>query len=96
MLGAPRRQPGRRANEAERAVRLERPFYLATQETTNASLNAGKIDTAPLQSKGQTLDMPDQPVAKVSWEDAALFCNWLSRKEGLPAFYIVEEADQRR
>ncbi|ETN92925.1 Serine/threonine-protein kinase pkn1 [Gammaproteobacteria bacterium MOLA455] len=41
--------------------------------------------------KGQTLDMADQPVVKVSWEDAALFCNWLSRKEGLPAFYVVEE-----
>ena len=92
MLGAPRRQPGRRANEAERSVRLERPFYLATQETTNGQFKRWKDQHSSSAVKGQTLDMTDQPVAKVSWEDAALFCNWLSRKEGLPAFYIVEGA----
>ena len=31
--------------------------------------------------------MDDQPVVKVSWNDAALFCNWLSRQDGLPPFY---------
>jgi formylglycine-generating enzyme required for sulfatase activity len=92
MLGAPRRQPGRRANEAERSVRLERPFYLATEETTNGQFKRWKDQHSSSAVKGQTLDMTDQPVAKVSWEDAALFCNWLSRKEGLPAFYIVEGA----
>jgi len=91
MLGAPRRQPGRRANEAERAVRLERPFYLATKETTNDQFKRWKDRHSSTAVKGQTLDMPDQPVVKVSWEDAALFCNWLSRKEGLPAFYTVED-----
>ena len=92
MLGAPRRQPGRRANEAERSVRLERPFYLATKETTNGQFKRWKDQHSSAAVKGQTLDMKDQPVAKVSWEDAALFCNWLSRKEGLPEFYIVEGA----
>ena len=92
MLGAPRRQPGRRANEAERSVRLERPFYLATHETTNAAFRRWKDQHSSTAIKGHTLDMSDQPVARVSWEDAALFCNWLSRKEGLPAFYIVEDA----
>ncbi|MDC0588913.1 PEGA domain-containing protein [bacterium] len=91
MLGAPRRQPGRRANEAERAVRLERPFYLATNETTNGQFKRWKDRHSSTAVKGQTLDMTDQPVAKVSWEDAALFCNWLSRKDGLPEFYTVEE-----
>ena len=92
MLGAPRRQPGRRANEAERVVRLERPFYLATHETTNAEFKRWKDQHSSTAVKGQTLDMPDQPVTKVSWEEAALFCNWLSRREGLPAFYQVEES----
>jgi hypothetical protein len=36
ILGAPRRQPGRRANEAERSVSLQRPFYLGTKEISNA------------------------------------------------------------
>ena len=37
--------------------------------------------------------MDDQPVVNVSWNDAALFCNWLSRRNGLPPFYT--EADGR-
>jgi formylglycine-generating enzyme required for sulfatase activity len=35
--------------------------------------------------------MNNQPVANVSWEQAALFCNWLSRQEGLPPFYLIED-----
>lgn len=92
MLGAPRRQPGRRANEAERSVVLKRPFYLATHETNNAQYRRWKDQHSSTAIKGQTLDMNDQPVARVSWQDAALFCNWLSRKEGLPPFYIIEES----
>ena len=30
---------------------------------------------------------PDHPVQQVNWNDAVLFCNWLSRKEGLTPFY---------
>lgn len=91
MLGAPRRQPGRRANEAERSVALQRPFYLATHETTNAQYRRWKDQHSSAAIRGQTLDMNDQPVAKVSWQDAALFCNWLSRNEGLPPFYTLEQ-----
>ncbi|MCS5582312.1 MAG: PEGA domain-containing protein, partial [Pseudomonadales bacterium] len=91
MLGAPRRQPGRRANEAERSVALQRPFYLATHETTNAQYRRWKEEHSSTAIKAQTLNMNDQPVARVSWEDAALFCNWLSRKEGLDLFYNIEQ-----
>ncbi len=89
-LGAPRRQPGRRANEAERDVRLVRPFYLGTHEVTNGEFRQWKDNHSSRAIKGQTLDMDKQPVSSVSWQDAALFCNWLSRRAGLPVFYIVE------
>ncbi|NND44981.1 MAG: PEGA domain-containing protein [Xanthomonadales bacterium] len=89
-LGAPRREPGRRANEAERAVRLERPFYVGTHEITNAQFRMWKGEHSSRAMRGQTLDMDNQPVVNVSWQDAALFCNWLSQREGLPPFYVVQ------
>jgi formylglycine-generating enzyme required for sulfatase activity len=89
-LGAPRRQPGRRANEAERSVSLQRPFYLGTKEISNAELRRWKARHSSSALRGQSLDMDQQPAVKVSWEDAALFCNWLSKREGLPQFYLLE------
>ena len=89
-LGAPRRQPGRKANEAERSVSLQRPFYLGTKEISNAELRRWKASHSSSALRGQSLDMDQQPAVKVSWEDAALFCNWLSKREGLPQFYLLE------
>lgn len=89
-MGAPRRQPGRRANEAERKVSLQRPFYLGTKEISNAELRRWKASHSSSALKGQSLDMDRQPAVKVSWEDAALYCNWLSKREGLPQFYQLE------
>lgn len=90
-LGAPRREPGRRANEVERKVSLERPFYLGTHEISNEQFRQWKPEHSSTALKGQTLDMEPQPVVKVSWQDAALFCNWLSRREGLPEFYRLKD-----
>ena len=86
-MGAPRRQPGRRANEVERTVSLDRPFYLGTREISNAEYRSWKSSHSSSALQGQTLDRDRQPVAGLSWEDAALYCNWLSRREGLPLFY---------
>jgi formylglycine-generating enzyme required for sulfatase activity len=36
---------------------------------------------------GVSLNDDHQPAVQVSWQQAAAFCNWLSAKEGLPAFY---------
>jgi len=89
-LGAPRREPGRRANEAERLVRLERPFYIGTHEITNGQFRRFRGEHSSSAVRGQTLDMDSQPVVNVTWQQAALFCNWLSRQEGLPLFYLEE------
>ncbi len=86
-LGAPRRQPGRRANEAERNVALYRPFYLGVKEINNAQFKQWRANHNSASIKNQSLDLNEQPVANISWSDAALFCNWLSEQENLPQFY---------
>jgi formylglycine-generating enzyme required for sulfatase activity len=90
-MGAARREPGRRANEAQRNVRLERPFYLGTHEISNGQFRSFRGEHNSSAVRGQTLDMDNQPVVKISWNEAALFCNWLSRRDGLPAFYVEED-----
>jgi formylglycine-generating enzyme required for sulfatase activity len=89
-LGAARREPGRRANEVERNVRLERPFYLGLHEVTNGQFRRFRAEHSSTAMRGQTLDMDDQPAVSLSWIDAALFCNWLSRQDGLPVFYVEQ------
>jgi len=37
--------------------------------------------------KSHPLNQEKQPAVQVSWEEAALFCNWLSEKEKLPPVY---------
>jgi formylglycine-generating enzyme required for sulfatase activity len=86
-LGAPRRQPGRRANEVERNVALYRPFYLGIKEISNAQYKQWRPNHNSASIKNQSLDLNNQPVSNVSWNDAALFCNWLSEQENLPQFY---------
>jgi formylglycine-generating enzyme required for sulfatase activity len=92
-MGAPRRQPGRRANEVEREVSLQRPFYLGTREISNAEYRRWKSNHSSSALKGHSLDGDSQPVAGLSWKDAALYCNWLSNREGLPAFYRIEAGE---
>lgn len=89
-MGASRREPGRRANEDLREVRLERAFYLSPHEVSNAQYRRFKADHSSGVLEGRTLDLDNQPVVQVGWQDAALYCNWLSEQEGLPVFYNVE------
>lgn len=86
-LGSARRESGRRANESQRPIELRRRFYLAAREVTNAEYR--RFDAAHRSGYvGQnTLERDKQPVVAVSWQDAAAYCNWLGKQEGLPAAY---------
>jgi len=86
-MGASRREPGRRANEVLHPVALSRSFYLQTTEVTNAQfrLFTGAHDSG--QIEGNSLNRDHQPVVQISWQQAAAFSNWLSKREGLPPFY---------
>lgn len=90
-MGASRRDPGRRANEVLHPVRLERPFYIQTNEVTNAQFRLFQASHNSGQLEGNSLNREYQPVAQVSWQQAAAFCNWLSRREGLKPFYKEQQ-----
>lgn len=90
-MGASRREPGRRANEILRPVKLDRLFYLSTHEVSNEQFLKFQPDHQSGQVEGNSLGGDKQPVVKVSWELAAQYCNWLSRKDGLEPFYTFSE-----
>jgi formylglycine-generating enzyme required for sulfatase activity/serine/threonine protein kinase len=65
-------------------VRISRAYYLGVTEVTQGQYRA-ITGESPSRFKGSD----DLPVEQVSWHDAVRFCNALSAKEGLPAFYRV-------
>jgi formylglycine-generating enzyme required for sulfatase activity len=89
-MGSPRREAGRRANESQRPVRLERRFYVSPREITNAEFKQFRPEHRSGFIGQQTLELERQPVVNVSWQDAAAYANWLSAQEGLPPAYVTE------
>ena len=87
-MGSSRREQGRRSNETIRSVNLSRPYYIGTREVTNREFRQFLASHRSGEHKGQSLDDNDKPVVFVSWEQAALFCNWLSTRASLPPVYI--------
>jgi formylglycine-generating enzyme required for sulfatase activity len=90
-MGASRREPGRRANETIRTVQLERPFYLGLHEVTNEEFRQFKKDHSSGTIQGRSLDSARQAVVRVTWEQAARYCNWLSRRDSLAPFYVEKD-----
>jgi formylglycine-generating enzyme required for sulfatase activity len=85
--GTDRREQGRRPNEGSRKVTLSRPFYMGEREVTNAQFRLFKPSHNSGAFGNSSLDLDKQPVARVTWDEAAEFCNWLSTQEGLPPAY---------
>ncbi len=72
-------------------VELAKPFYIARCETSNrqfkrfAPQHASGVLSAfnkDMGSRGEPMEQPDQPVARVSWTEAQAFCAWLSQLTG--------------
>ncbi len=87
-MGSPRREPGRRSNETERVVVLQRPFYIAKRQVTNREFREFRAEHLSGIFKDESLDLDRQPVVRISWQDAAAFCNWLSQRDKLPPAYV--------
>lgn len=88
-MGGARHEKGQRANEFQRQIVLEKPFYAATHEVTVGQFKAFQPSHAG--SGGNRY-----PVTSVSWDEAAAFCNWLSEKENLPPFYEISNGKVQR
>ncbi len=90
-MGASRREPGRGANEILRNVKLTRPFYLALKEVTNQEYRLFDKGFTSGAERGNSLNGDKQPAVKLTWEQAANYCNWLSKEASLTPFYVEQD-----
>lgn len=89
-MGSSRREQGRRANEILRHIFLTKPFYIGVTEVTNQEYRRFKPSHSSSHANGISLDNNNLPAVNISWNDAALFCNWLSVRDGLTEVYRKE------
>ena len=90
-LGSARREQGRKNNEFLRQVSFKRPFYMGIREITNGEMTRFLHSHDSGVVSKQTLSLAEQPAVRMSWDDAARFCNWLSKQDGLPAAYMEQD-----
>jgi formylglycine-generating enzyme required for sulfatase activity len=85
-------QEGYLDEQPRQVVNIGKPFWMGVCEVTNAQYETfdpahdtryidehGKDHTVP----GYIANHPDQPVARITWQEAMAFCKWLSGKSGL-------------
>ena len=72
----------RKRNETIKNIKLSRHFLVSKFLITESQF---------FLSKGTESGSKELPVRNVSWKEAALFCNWLSTKEGYKPFYLFKE-----
>jgi formylglycine-generating enzyme required for sulfatase activity len=79
------------ADESPAAVKIDRPFYMAKFEVTNAlyTLFDPTHDSAYISvfnkdqnTRGEAVNRERQPVVRITWERANAFCQWLSQQTG--------------
>ena len=90
VLGSPRSDAARRADEVERTVLLKRAFYLGAKEVSNGELRRFLGNHHSSAPGAASIDDDTQPAVEIDWHTAALYCNWLSRRDGLPVFYQIK------
>ena len=81
-------------------VKIDKPFLIGVHEITNRQFARFKsgYDSGFVShfnkdhvTRGEPVNQPDQPVLRVSWNDALEFCRWLSKLTG-ETFTLPDEA----
>lgn len=93
VMGSPESEKGRWKNEPQHEVEIKDSFFLGIHEVRVRDFRAfveadgykTEAETAGNESTWRNAidaQTDDQPVVRVTWNDAQAFCAWLSKKEG--------------
>jgi formylglycine-generating enzyme required for sulfatase activity len=82
---------GSAANQESAVIEIDQPFWLGTCEVTNRQYTCfdpthdSRVESRhgyQFGRQGYPLNEPQQPVVRISWNDAQSFCEWLSARVG--------------
>jgi formylglycine-generating enzyme required for sulfatase activity len=84
LMGSTKQTDGeeRFDDERQHEVTIKKPFALGQYPVTNAEFRRFRPDHDSRSYEGHDLDGGDQPVVRVSWQDAVDFTKWLSDQTG--------------
>ena len=85
-MGAPESEPGREAVETLHLRNIGRTFAISTHEVTKAQFRVFQQANPDIQriNVEQYSRTDDSPQIGMDWYEAAAYCNWLRKIEGIP------------
>jgi formylglycine-generating enzyme required for sulfatase activity len=96
LMGSPATEQGRDELESQHRVTLTRPYYVQTTEVTNRQFRAFRQAHDSHDQWGRSLNGDEQPAVGISWNDAAAFAVWLSRRDPGRSYRLPTEAEWER
>jgi len=81
VMGSPATEVGRMEHERQHKMRIDRTFAVAAKSVTVEQFR--RFDKYYRLPPGST-SLADLPAVGTSWYQAASYCNWLSKEEGIP------------
>ncbi len=76
--------------QARYQIEIDRAFAIGSKEVTLKQFNDFRLGLFPNNNNARRMDLP---VTNVTWYEAAEYCNWLSRQEGLPDEELCYESN---
>jgi serine/threonine protein kinase/formylglycine-generating enzyme required for sulfatase activity len=86
-MGSPEHERDRLDGETQHQRHLPHPFALATKEVTVGQFREFLKDHPDKDTRWErslARHSLEEPIVSVTWFEAAAYCNWLSKQEGLP------------
>jgi len=83
MMGSPPSEGDRKGDETQHKKRIGRTFAIAAKSVTVAEYRRfnARYGIGEIEGQARTAD---SPVIGTDWYQAAAYCNWLSKEEGIP------------
>lgn len=83
LMGSPLTEKGRYGDEHRHRVRIGRSFAIAAKAVTLEQYSKFRRKYHLEIQEKKLVRQPDLPVLAMDWYQAATYCNWLSKQEGI-------------